>query len=178
MRIGCELGVGVRITGTPRIGKSIFLFYVARQLEQGRPGQRGFIISIGENTFVHVGNGKYTSLQYRDAEISLFDSSVIHLIDPLSCSFGHQEHNAFAVFFTSPTVNNILPYHLKNLKTFYMPLWTENELTTCRNNLNLKIPAKDIHDKWGGVFVNEWNAECFETTLFHILSSTDVMKLL
>ena len=78
----------------------------------------------------------------------LTDFRVVHLIDPSKDPFYLCEHNAFAVFFfTSPTINNIEPYHLKNLLTLYMPLWSEEEMTECYKVLEQPFDQKR-YEKW------------------------------
>lgn len=89
-----------------------------------------------------------TTIQYDDKIFS--DPAVVHLIDP-STTTGMflNEHVSFAMFFCSPTLQNIQPYHLKNMLTLYMPLWTLEEFGQCCDELEIPHFYKVTFEKWG-----------------------------
>ena len=96
-------GFGVRITGTPRTGKTVFLRYVAERLKaSGIP----FVIMHGTLSF----NSNYERCDLSDLDGTLRDPSCYYLIDPDdSTDTVLKLHSAFPVFFSSPTVSNYTP---------------------------------------------------------------------
>ena len=164
-------GLGVRITGTPRIGKSVFLHYVAKILKENNIR---FVITLDtlsyDDNFI---KRDFNSLR----ETLLANFRVVHLIDPSKDPFYLCEHNAFAVFFTSPTINNIEPYHLKNLLTLYMPLWSEEEMTECYEVLEQPFDRK-LYEKWGGVILDSVRDLFMEKSLCEVLNHKELLALL
>ena len=161
-------GLGVRVTGTSRIGKSVFLFYVARVLNlRGIP----IVITLGDKYYDH----EYKGLTKDEASKKLDDSETVHLIDP-SPLHKTKEHYALAVFCVSPMTSNIDYYHLKNLYTIYMPLWTKEELESCQRHTGRPSDIS-YFEKWGGVHLDKFREEQMDKNLQDILQSTHIPKL-
>ena len=118
------------ITGIPRIGKSVFLCYVAERL---REENIDFVITIQSTWY----NSKY---EQQDCSLlkGHLQKSVVHLIDPEGKPVPFlDQHEAFAVFFASPTITNIEPYHKKNLVA-----------CLCHCGQETKCNAVAIHCSW------------------------------
>ena len=88
-RAHTRFGLGIRITGTPRIGKSTFLFYVAEKLKQEKIC---LVITIEKITYTD----DFRRIEFHKAEEILKDTETVHLIDGAT-AFG--QHNALAIFF-------------------------------------------------------------------------------
>ena len=149
-------GLGMWFTGTPRIGKSVFLGYVAERLkEEGIE----FVVTTGNEWYTK----HYERKCYSELEDDLKNRSVVHLIDPGDNPpiLGLQRHEAFAIFFASPTISNINPYHQKELCTLFMPLWSRNEMEDCCTTLETPF-NEDIFNRWGGVFIDSFRDEMLE----------------
>ena len=158
------------ITGIPRIGKSVFLCYVAERL---REENIDFVITIQSTWY----NSKY---EQQDCSLlkGHLQKSVVHLIDPEGKPVPFlDQHEAFAVFFASPTITNIEPYHKKNLVCLFMPLWTRDEMQRCCDTLQLEFDAK-IFEKWGGVFIDCFRAATLESQLDEVLESSNLRDIL
>ena len=115
-------GLGVLVTGTPSIGKSVFLRYIAKALIQR---EISFVARIENNDYVYIAECKSDTISETAAETEtvkaiLKDHSAMHLIDPSGLR-KFNESMAFTVFFTSPTITNIEYYHNKRLRRFYIP---------------------------------------------------------
>ena len=153
-------GLGIWLTGTPRIGKSVFLFYVAAQFIQ--TGIR-FVVTINNQHYEYV-NKKFVLCEFSHMEKKyLSDPTIIHLIDPFSKTV-ICEHDAFAIFFASPSISNIHPYHRKNLQRMFMPLWSKEEMRDCYTVLQEKFD-ENLYDKWGGIFMDEYRSKVMQSEL-------------
>ncbi len=165
-------GLGVWITGTPRIGKSVFLYYFAKRLFEEKKIE--FVITIGDTWY----NSRYEKTDSSLLTDLLEKKSVVHLIDPKGKAVPNlREHNAFAVFFASPTDSNVIPYHSKNLLPFYMPLWKKPEMIKCYNSLGETFDPVRF-DKWGGIFVDAFRDRTLDAKLQEVLQSSDLRVIL
>ena len=159
-------------TGTPRIGKSVFLGYVAERLkEEGIE----FVVTTGNEWYTK----HYERKCYSELEDDFKNRSVVHLIDPGDNPpiLGLQRHEAFAIFFASPTISNINPYHQKELCTLFMPLWSRNEMEDCCTTLETPF-NEDIFNRWGGVFIDSFRDKMLEDQLDRILQSSILRDIL
>ena len=163
-----RFGLGIRITGTPRIGKSTFLFYVAEKLKQEKIR---LIITIRNITYTD----DFRRIESHKAEEILEDTETVHLIDGAK---DLEQHDALAVFFVSPTRANIAEYHLKNLLSLYMPLWSNEEFDECSIALGLPSYSRDYIAKWGGVYLDDTRAKLMEETLTRLLNEKQLIDFL
>ena len=124
----CRAGIAVAITGTPRTGKSCFLIYIAHMLKENNTN---FVVTLGRKTY-------NSSFEEAGVTKDLDNSSVVHLIDPCFSRGLIDVYPAVAVFFASPTQSNFEPYHSKEMNTYFMPLWTREELI---NRCPLKVKS-------------------------------------
>ena len=105
----------------------------------------------------------------------LTDFRVVHLIDPARNSFHLCEHNAFAVFFfTSPTIANVEPYHLKNLLTFHQPQWLE--MRECCKTMEKNF-SKECYRNWAELCWMIWETSS-GSSLRTVLESKKLCVLL
>ena len=163
-----RFGLGIRITGTPRIGKSTFLFYVAEKLKQEKIR---LVITIRNITYTD----DFRRIEFHKAEEILKDTETVHLIDNATAL---KEHDALAVFFVSPTRANIAEYHLKNLLSLYMPLWSNEEFDECSIALGRPSYSREYIAKWGGVYLDDTRDELMEEALTEILCEKQLIDLL
>ena len=176
-------GLGIRITGTPCIGKSVFLFYVIERLKENL--EYPLAVTIDADSYVlDVGGESFSNISYSKLVSNYFGNQrVIHLVDPSNRTI-LRETRCYTIFFTSPTAANITPFHLRNLITFVMPVWTKEEMLDCCSTLGWNVDQHmKFFEKWGGVIVRgyhqdmsmEYNLEDFlhSASLFTILSAAD-----
>ena len=105
--------------------------------------------------------------------LMLRNSSVVHLIDPC---FSLDVYPAVTVFFASPTESNFEPYHSKEMNTYFMPLWTREELMDAHSKLSLTF-EEDIFRFWGGVFLDSYRSNLLHSHLTKILQSGKLLQL-
>ncbi len=141
------------ITGTPGVGKSMFLIY---QLYLARSRERNVIVQVGSNVCVFSSTPRFTKINVSAIEkrLYLFSPDIMFFYDPGSARVSLEEHvPAFTVVFASHN-----PQHYRVLKKFaltklYMPVWTLNELLECAQLCYPSITAKTVSSSfgdWGG----------------------------
>ena len=162
----CRPGIAIAITGTPRTGKSCFLIYVAHMLKEN---SINFVVTLGRKTY---------NSSFEDADVTkdLHNSSVVHLIDPCFSRGFIDVYPAVTVFFASPTESNFDPYHSKEINTYFMPLWTKEELIDAHSKLSLTFDEAIFHS-WGGVFLDSYRSNLLHFHLTKILQSDKLLQL-
>jgi hypothetical protein len=144
------------ITGTPGIGKSIFLFYLVFRLVRER--KRVLLIYNPDKVYFDPqgqGVSKIVSLPdsddlefWNDSLWCLFDargvtSSDLHQIPYDRCRF---------VLSTSPKRDLVNDFKKSmNPRIFYMPIWTEDELEAIESSSNVVADWRERFKHMGGV---------------------------
>ena len=175
------VGVGSRITGTPGVGKSTFLLYVAKQLEETT---LEFVITIVGRSYVYNRtNRKHSEISYDELQKYISNFNCIHLYDPGRHKVNFtSEHNAYIVLFASPSQENMGCFHSKFVLSFLMPPFGLHEIQTCLTECNYVKAFTDDHtkrfDKWGGlpdlIIGDDIQASCNQT-LDQFLKRVDVL---
>lgn len=168
-------GLGVSVTGTPSIGKSVFLFYVADHFIKSNIS---FVATIGNDIYQYRAGTASIVVRSTPKEVQdiLDNPDAVHLIDP-EWPDAFRECIAFTVFFTSPTLANIGKYHMKRLRRLYMPIWSKHELEECYSSLSLCF-AESNYMKWGGIMATSYEFSALEERLSEILQSKSLIDVL
>ncbi len=144
----------VLITGTPGVGKSMFLIY---QLCLARSRKRNVIVQIGTRVCLFSSTpDRFVQLNLTADEKNFLLSNAENMFfyDPGSTrSTLKQQVLAFTVVFASHN-----PQHYRVLKKspfakLYMPVWTLDELTVCAEKCYPTISSESVHslyEHWGG----------------------------
>eukprot|EP00434_Breviolum_minutum_P008125 symbB.v1.2.007162.t1/scaffold437.1/size205459/1 len=156
------------ITGTPGIGKSVFLAYMVAFLVENR---YGIVIQRGQKFWSRQsGSGKTVAHEEQKPFQLLKNSQVVLLADPLGSETATEVEHRFAgctIVFTSlrercykASYKQQSPYSLRR----YMPIWSREELVKHREVLFPTYEEKDVIDahallggsvRWLADLVNE-----------------------
>jgi hypothetical protein len=153
----------VTCTGTPGIGKSVFIHYFIEEYLKIQPKAQ-FVLSVfsanGKHVisqWIHLGEHglemKYLGYLPLDEQVGLPDGTLIHLYDGWS-ELGASRTNR-CIAFPSPNYqwfkeNEKSPAH----EFIYFPLWTFEELEYANHFLQLGIDDEDLakrYYKFGGI---------------------------
>ena len=138
------------ITGTPGIGKSVFLAYmVAFLVEQGY----SIVIQRGQKFWSRQsGSGKTVAHREEKPFLQLEDAKVVLLADPLGSETASVVEHRFAgctIVFTSlreRCYNKTWKQQSPNSERRYMPIWSREELVRHREVLFPTYEEKDVID--------------------------------
>ena len=164
-------GMGTWVTGTPGVGKSTFLYYVAKQLVEELSERYKVVVTKNKHTYLWECD-KFTVIGPDRRDSVLSERASVHLCDGKAS----QEHLAYMVFFVSPTIANIEPYHSKHLGRLYMPPWSEIELENLFENCFQQEFMLSVTASGVGLFLQyvmnmfqyPWNMNC---TVLYMMKS-------
>ena len=163
----------VVITGTPGVGKSMFLIY---EIDQARKRELDVVIQIGDFYGVFDSNRNVVSVSAAEAKDHLRNPDCMYFFDPaFQSDIKLKLHRAFTVVFSS-NEDNYRCLNKSNYVLLYMPVWTLTELLICRQQCFAQYSeetVKTTFKKWGGsarsVFVS--SREVLERNFQNFLSS-------
>lgn len=140
----------IRISGNPGIGKTIFAYYVLYLLvQQGETilfDKRSFKVPI-----VFEKERAFRVFDQRELNSYLGKTNVWYICDAKEPSEVHAK---------TILVSSLRKQHYKEFDKYtgttirYMPVWSWEEIETCRNNIfnDLEVTnVKDLFLKWGGI---------------------------
>ena len=177
-------GEGVWVIGTPQIGKSTFLLYVLKRIIDDINPMPLLIVTRSSKSFLY--DDKRNTFDRTDlASIDDLDEAdkghrAIHLVDPTHHPEpGFVEHYGLVIFFASPTLSNVDPYHSKKLMMLYMPVWDKDEMLQAIRYLDWD-PDKSLQNFniWGGVVLSGFGSSTMESELDRILNDQRLLALL
>ena len=144
------------ITGTPGIGKSMFLFYLMWLLSKMESVNAVILrrSKDGGEIFVFKKDCCFSTFQYSDVVKCLHDKSTWYLTDALSPP--PAEVSAVTIVVASPSKHlyNAFLKYAPAIRLNYLPIWTLEELYQCATDLfpgTGKCSIQERYDLIGGV---------------------------
>ena len=138
----------VRITGTPGVGKTFFLGYVLHRLMELR---KFTVVAKVKRRAIIFDHESGTCKEIFDNVDHYLKEGIIFLVDPDS-SYTPAQTEAITVLFVPPTKVRVGDFSTRNLFSYYMPPWMEEELRDCVAELySDQLCRFDAQfQKWGG----------------------------
>ena len=141
----------VIITGTPGIGKSMFLIY---QIDQARKRGLDVVMQIGDFYGVFGSDKSVVSVSAAVAKKKFDNPNCLYFFDPgLEVGPKLKLCLAFTVVCSSTNEDNYRCLFKSSRVTLYMPVWTLTELLICRRQCFTGFSeevVKTTFEKWGG----------------------------
>jgi DNA polymerase III delta prime subunit len=152
----------VLLLGTPGTGKTFFLHYVAEQLLcEGRT----IVIDIGDEAILVKDGQASCAVSCQSFNQELDDPHTVLLFD---CCTQRQPPlvRAKILATSSPNRHRYSEFDKEYCKTLYMPLWSLDELSDCRQSCFVDVHVDSLLDrfeKWGGVIRWTIGSGCSES---------------
>ena len=148
--IECEqrsTSIGIRLTGTPGVGKSCFLPYVKQELLKDK---RKVFVTVDRRSVYFHGNEVEEDADPRML-LKSSEEYIIHLFDPSSGS-EVAPTKAITILFVSPGRTKYGGFSTENIINLFMPPWRERELAECCKVCYgmEKKQVEELYEKWGG----------------------------